>query len=63
MRSAATPEMRWYFPNGTLTGEETKKEPEWFLNGHPGPPRVGAVANVEGTISVVKSSSVFEKEL
>ncbi|HLO17561.1 MAG TPA: GNAT family N-acetyltransferase, partial [Anaerolineales bacterium] len=28
-------EIRRYFPEGTLTYEETKEELEWFLNGHP----------------------------
>ncbi len=29
------PDVRRYFPEGTLTYEETKEELEWFLNGHP----------------------------
>ena len=28
-------QVRKYFPEGTLTYEETKEELEWFLNGHP----------------------------
>jgi ribosomal-protein-alanine N-acetyltransferase len=35
------PEMRLYFPDGTLTYEETKEEVEWFLNGHPEHPELG----------------------
>ncbi|TMB86182.1 MAG: GNAT family N-acetyltransferase, partial [Chloroflexi bacterium] len=35
------PEMRRYFPEGTLTYEETRVELEWFLNGHPVHPELG----------------------
>ena len=28
-------EVRRYFPEGTLTYQETREELEWFLNGHP----------------------------
>lgn len=35
------PEVRRYFPEGTLTREETKEELEWFLNGHPEHPELG----------------------
>jgi ribosomal-protein-alanine N-acetyltransferase len=35
------PEIRKYFPEGTLTYEETKEELEWFLNGHPQHPQLG----------------------
>lgn len=35
------PEMRQFFPDGTLTYEETKEEVEWFLNGHPKHPELG----------------------
>ena len=40
------PEMRRYFPDGTLTYEETKEELEWFLNGHPKHPELGLWATV-----------------
>ena len=32
------PEVRRYFPEGTLTREETRAELEWFLDGHPEDP-------------------------
>ena len=35
------PEIRQYFPEGTLTIDETKEELEWFLNGHPRHPKLG----------------------
>ena len=35
------PEIRQYFPDGTLTYEETREELEWFLNGHPRHPELG----------------------
>ena len=34
-------ETRQYFPEGTLTYEETGEELEWFLNGHPTHPELG----------------------
>ena len=40
------PEVRRYFPEGTLTYEETKEELEWFLNGHPKQPQLGLWATV-----------------
>ena len=40
------PEMRQYFPDGTLTYEETKEELEWFLNGHPKHPELGLWATI-----------------
>jgi ribosomal-protein-alanine N-acetyltransferase len=40
------PEVRKYFPEGTLTHEDTKEELEWFLNGHPENPEVGLWATV-----------------
>jgi RimJ/RimL family protein N-acetyltransferase len=40
------PEIRRYFPEGTLTYEETKDELEWFLNGHPKHPQLGLWATV-----------------
>lgn len=35
------PEMRRYFPDGTLTREATREELEWFLHGHPKHPELG----------------------
>ncbi len=40
------PDVRRYFPEGTLTYEETKKELEWFLDGHPSHPELGLWATV-----------------
>lgn len=40
------PEMRRYFPDGTLTYEETQEEVEWFLNGHPQYPELGLWATI-----------------
>jgi ribosomal-protein-alanine N-acetyltransferase len=40
------PQMRRYFPEGTLTYEETKEELEWFLNGHPQHPELGLWATL-----------------
>jgi ribosomal-protein-alanine N-acetyltransferase len=40
------PEMRRYFPEGTLTYEETRAELEWFLNGHPEHPELGLWATI-----------------
>ena len=40
------PEVRKYFPEGTLTLEETKEELEWFLNGHPSHPELGLWATI-----------------
>ncbi len=40
------PEMRRYYPEGTLTYEETKEELEWFLNGHPAHPELGLWATI-----------------
>jgi len=40
------PEVRQYFPEGTLTYEETKEELEWFLNGHPKHPELGLWATI-----------------
>jgi ribosomal-protein-alanine N-acetyltransferase len=42
----ADPEVRHYFPEGTLTLEETKEELEWFLNGHPKYPELGLWATI-----------------
>lgn len=35
------PEVRRYFPEGTLTIEETREELEWYLHGHPHHPELG----------------------
>lgn len=40
------PEVRQYFPEGTLTYQETKEELEWFLNGHPEYPELGLWATI-----------------
>lgn len=40
------PEIRRYFPEGTLTYEETKLELEWFHNGHPEHPELGLWATI-----------------
>lgn len=39
-------EMRRYFPEGTLSLEETREELEYFLNGHPKRPELGLWATV-----------------
>jgi len=39
-------ETRQYFPEGTLTYDETKEELEWFLNGHPEHPELGLWATI-----------------
>lgn len=40
------PEIRRYFPEGTLTLEETREELRWFLNGHPDHPELGLWATI-----------------
>lgn len=40
------PEIRQYFPEGTLTYSETREELEWFLNGHPRHPELGLWATI-----------------
>jgi RimJ/RimL family protein N-acetyltransferase len=40
------PEIRRYFPEGTLTYSETKEELEWFLHGHPDYPALGLWATI-----------------
>jgi ribosomal-protein-alanine N-acetyltransferase len=42
----ADPEIRRYYPEGTLTYPETKEELEWFLNGHSAYPELGLWATV-----------------
>ena len=39
-------EVRKYFPEGTLSYEETKDELQWFLNGHPKHPELGLWATI-----------------
>lgn len=39
-------EIRRYFPEGTLTRDETREELTWFLDGHPRYPRLGLWAAV-----------------
>ena len=41
------PVIRQYFPEGTLTIDETKEELDWFLNGHPQHPQLGLWATIE----------------
>ena len=41
------PEVRRYFPDGTLTLDETREELEWFRRGHPNDPQLGLWAAVE----------------
>ena len=41
------PEIRRYFPEGTLNYQETREELEWFLNGHPERPELGLWATIE----------------
>jgi len=41
------PEIRQYFPEGTLSYAETKEELEWFLNGHPAHPELGLWATID----------------
>jgi len=40
------PVVRRYFPEGTLTLEETKEELDWFLHGHPRHPELGLWATI-----------------
>lgn len=40
------PEMRTYYPEGTLSYDETREELEWFLNGHPRRPELGLWATL-----------------
>lgn len=42
----ADPEIRRYFPEGTLTRDETREELEWFLNGHPDHAQLGLWATI-----------------
>jgi ribosomal-protein-alanine N-acetyltransferase len=38
--------VRRYFPEGTLTYEQTKEELEWYLHGHPKHPKLGLWATI-----------------
>jgi len=40
------PETRHYFPEGTLTREDTKEELEWVQDGHPDHPKSGLRATI-----------------
>ena len=40
------PEIRQYFPEGTLSYSDTKAELEWHMNGHPAFPELGLWATV-----------------
>lgn len=40
------PEIRRYFPEGTLDLENTRAELEWFLDGHPHHPELGLWATI-----------------
>ena len=40
------PEIRRYFPEGTLTLQETKEELDWHRNGHPTHPQLGLWATI-----------------
>jgi ribosomal-protein-alanine N-acetyltransferase len=40
------PDIRQYFPDGTLTYAETKEELDWFLDGHPAHPELGLWATI-----------------
>lgn len=41
------PEIRRYFPDGTLTYAQTQEELEWFLHGHPAHPELGLWATIQ----------------
>lgn len=43
----ADPEIRRYFPEGTLTRGETAEELDWFRNGHPDDARLGLWATID----------------
>ncbi len=47
------PEVRRFFPNGTLTLEQTREELEWFVAGDPDHPELGLWA------TVLKESGAF----
>lgn len=41
------PEIRRFFPDGTLTQDQTREELEWFAQGHPKNPELGLWATIE----------------
>jgi RimJ/RimL family protein N-acetyltransferase len=41
------PDVRRYFPDGTLSRQSTQEELEWFQQGHPNHPELGLWATVE----------------
>jgi ribosomal-protein-alanine N-acetyltransferase len=41
------PDIRQYFPEKTLSLEQTREELEWFLHGHPKHPQLGLWATIE----------------
>jgi ribosomal-protein-alanine N-acetyltransferase len=43
------PDIRKYFPEKTLSLEQTREELEWFLHGHPKQPQLGLWATIETT--------------
>lgn len=45
-RLYADEDVRRYYPEGTLTREETREELEWFLDGHPDDPSLGLWATI-----------------
>lgn len=45
-RLYADEDVRRYFPEGTLTRDETKEELDWFLDGHPDDPALGLWATI-----------------
>lgn len=47
------PEIRRFFPEGTLTRAETEEELDWFHNGHPDHPELGLWA------AILKQSGTF----
>jgi [ribosomal protein S5]-alanine N-acetyltransferase len=45
-RIYSDPEVRQFFPEGTLSRSETKEELDWFLDGHPDDPELGLWATI-----------------
>jgi ribosomal-protein-alanine N-acetyltransferase len=43
----ADPDVRRFFPDKTLSSEQTRRELEWFLHGHPRQPQLGLWATIE----------------
>jgi RimJ/RimL family protein N-acetyltransferase len=46
-RLYSDPEIRKFFPEGTLTVDETREELEWFQGGHPDRPELGLWGTVD----------------